>query len=137
MSAPEFDGMPMTKREVLIARRAFESGAAFGNAEWPLTDSDMQEEATRRYPLPKVTRPRVVKDPMGATNEHGQPVLWKAIEWGVPGDSRYAVVCSWNDGAWFDGYAPHRGHSLVATKERVALWADLLAKPTEEVEDDA
>ena len=57
MSAPEFDGTPMTRREVLIARKAFEEGADLGG--WT-TGYALVKVMERDYPLPTVTRPRVV-----------------------------------------------------------------------------
>lgn len=65
-----------------------------------------------KYPLPTVTRPRVVKD------EFGTP--WRV---GADGDLRHQSAGCW-------GSAPVR-----VTMNRVTLWADLLANPTEEVGD--
>jgi hypothetical protein len=65
MSAPEFDGQPMTKREVLIARRYYEDGVVRGHAcefrGYPGAGLvDLRTDIAKRLPLPKVTRPRVV-----------------------------------------------------------------------------
>jgi hypothetical protein len=107
----------VTEREaVLRERKAFYCGAAHqhdtdagGNQVW--------EEGRRRYPLPKVTRPRVVRDREG----------WKwqcidgRIQWSGPRGWRFADVMT---------------YAVRVTPERVVLWADLLANPTEDVEDD-
>jgi hypothetical protein len=125
VSAPEFDGQPMTKREVLIARRAFESGVhwMYGRecvlpSAWP-GDERMSRAASDCYPLPKVTRPRVARDPRGIGS-------WGAKKFA---DTLAIHYVGESDGAW----SPEFRHFL-ATPERVALWADLLANPTEEVE---
>jgi hypothetical protein len=55
MSAPEFDGQPMSKREVLIARDGYRKACAILGM---LREADAA--AALVYPLPKVTRPRVV-----------------------------------------------------------------------------
>jgi hypothetical protein len=123
MSAPEFDGTPMTKREVLIAREAFHDGAKWrfrlACETWSdvrsLNESEYMAETNARYPLPKVTRPRVV------TGESGRAYqLWGRVD-GV------TVKCGslTEDLAFF---AP--GIPLCD----VPVVADLLANPTEEVD---
>ena len=57
MSAPEFQGEPMTRREVLLARQAVQRGLV--QCTLLLTDS-MRAIAASLYPFPIVTRPRVV-----------------------------------------------------------------------------
>lgn len=69
-----------------------------------------------KYPYPKVTRPRVVRDP-----EFDQ-LTWSVSSDGVPSAN-----------------GSHPGPALRAyypIPARVALWADLLARPTEEVEEE-
>jgi hypothetical protein len=68
--------------------------------------------AKRLYPLPLVTRPRVVAD----------PVLGVQFRWCV----RAGMLAR---------YDADRTPYVEPTPERVALWADLLANPTEQVED--
>jgi hypothetical protein len=74
-------------------------------------------DIAKMFPLPKVTRPRVVRDREG----------WKwqcidgRIQWSGPRGWRFADVMT---------------YAVRVTPERVVLWADLLANPTEDVEDD-
>jgi hypothetical protein len=123
MSAPEYDGQPMTKREVLIAREAYtrRSRETYSVEEWERSIRGLVEgEAAMTYPLPKVTRPRVVRDPRGISS------------WGVrvpDGLTTPAIHLVTDGGEWCP-----TGWSHVASAERVALWADLLARPTEEVD---
>jgi hypothetical protein len=117
MSAPEYDGQPMTKREVLIARNAFGHGVYQALQRQPL-GFDAQSVASRMYPLPKVTHLRVVTERSGR-------------QWALDGTdfrTRGAPDLPW----WTVGDAG--GPTLALTTERVALWADLIANPTEEVE---
>ena len=84
------------------------------------------EEARLRYPLPRVTRPRVVTDArFGKAREFricdgqfqtrsAKNSVWSCIENGHHGKG--------------DGFG------LAIDAERVTLWADLLANPTEEVD---
>lgn len=55
VSAPEFDGTPMTRREVLLARYGF-TEALRGR----IGQVDAPHAAALVFPLPTVTRPRVV-----------------------------------------------------------------------------
>lgn len=119
MSAPRellFEGEPLTAREVRIARHAFNDGALYGRG--PFVNS-AASAAAAQYPLPKVTRPRVARDPSGVGEWsvaafHGTP----AIYW------RHSTERNWEAKLGI----------LVATSERVKLWADLLEHPTEEVD---
>lgn len=109
---------------VLRERQAFVDGAAFqeiGHARqlmcrafYPLDLAN--GEAETRYKLPKVERPRFVRDP------HGMNVEWHVTD----GHIAPRVSAQW-------------GQRMVEkiTPERVALWADLLANPTELVDADA
>jgi hypothetical protein len=123
MSAPK----TVTEREaVLRERRAYILGLQDACWRDPETEEDAMAraeiDAARRYPLPRVTRPRVVRDP-----EH-RPALWRlrngALEVLIDGTESWHVY-------------PRSGEGLKATGARLNVWADLLANPTETVEDDA
>ncbi|RTL04098.1 MAG: hypothetical protein EKK62_17025 [Acidimicrobiia bacterium] len=118
------------KDVVLREREAFVAGAtavfdAFGIDPWNHRIvgewKGMECMARARYPLPKVTRARVVQDPEG---------------------DGYWVICSglvrWtmfdNGAGGIDLTNRSRPELLQITPKRVALWADLLANPTEECE---
>lgn len=121
---------PTTKREVLIAREAFERGVA---AVWSHMNLSYGMESTRgwkgsfllaaeAYPLPTVTRPRTITVPEHSIDgEHYEETTFRAmnrrIEWRVGPDR------------WMLG-------NFHATAPRVAAWQDLLNNPTETVEDD-
>jgi len=98
------------KDAVLREREAFTTGvyAVLGS-------NTVEQEATRRYPLPKVTRPRVVQDPVNPRRE------WRCV--GGKMQTREDTL-AWYDVTEVRISAPH-----------VALWADLLANPTEEVDE--
>ena len=83
-----------------------------------------REHAAKRvaelFPLPKVTRRRVVKDPHGVGE-------WRyTAAWSYP----TVELRAQQDGDW-----RVTDWSLLVTKERIAVWSDLLANPTEEVEE--
>lgn len=105
------------KDAILRERAAFEKGAEWGHHIAPLVGYQ-DAEAQRRYPLPKVTRPREKKDCAG--------VRWRAlgstVQW-----------CLYPDGNWNDVDTRGCG-AMYLTVERVILIADLLANPTEEVD---
>jgi hypothetical protein len=117
MSAPEFDGTPMTKREVLIAREAFHDGAKWrfrlACETWSdvrsLNESEYMAETNARYPLPKVTRPRERCAPNGAV---------------------FRVV----GGELMADYGAGWVHEQLIGVSLAPLVADLLANPTEEVD---
>lgn len=129
----------VTEREaVLRERAAWIKGARFAEenhtAVHPLNCEPCREYAASLYCLPRVTRPRVVADPH--KDARGWDQLWRAVagkvqwrgcsgEWydlGIPGTSQLA-----------DG-----GRQIMdVTRERALLWADLLANPTETVEDES
>lgn len=135
MSAPEFDGQPMTKREILIARAAFVQGAGheWDNANPRGGAADFQSRSARRreaaegwYPLPKVTRPRVVVDSGGD-------------EWTIHPSAGLQVRCAGLQVRYAyagrkDGWKDPSGTDFLGFESTVA---DLLANPTEEVEDDS
>ena len=107
-----------TERDLILAKReAYAVGAMVFRPE--ITDENrvgIEACAKTRYPLPKVERPRVVRDP------HYHVCYWRAvgrsIQWKDDHDG-------WNSKPTFD-----------PTPERVALWADLLANHTELVDDE-
>jgi hypothetical protein len=118
VSAPQFDGQPMTKREVLIAREAYITGArAFfchpvvmaGPATCRASD-EVEAKAPVLYPLPKVTRPRERRASDGAT---------------------FRVV----GGELMANYGGGWVHEQVIGVPLAPLVADLLANPTEEVDE--
>ena len=115
-----FEGVPMSAREVRIARHAFNDGALYGRS--PFVNS-ATSVAAAQYPLPKVTRPRVVKDSQHSTGE------WKVDVSPYPEEP---PVLWWRR-------RPHEEWEVVRTVERLSadrahLWADLFARPTEEVD---
>lgn len=104
-----------TARElVLCERAAFLAGI---NARPSLGDEwcGAACEAAKRYPLPTVTRPRVVVDP------HSGLVRWYVDGQGQIVHEQIGPEFTLMADSW-------------PTPERVALWADLLANPTETVE---
>lgn len=110
-------------------RAAFLAGAAamWGKDAVPCLDTvrdayvEVVADAKRRYPLPKVERPRVVRDPHG----YG---YWKAgRECGRDCLLRSGTDCE--DGTWVIA-----GDYVQISAERVKLWANLLENPTELVE---
>lgn len=113
MSAPEFDGAPMTRREVLIAREAYMAAGMAYSGEPGLT---LHRDAAEAYPLPSVTRPRVVA-------VEDQPGLRMRVRDGVLQYSR-------EDGFW-SAVNPHQGPRL-STGLLTAL-RSLDAEPTETV----
>lgn len=91
----------------------------------PIDDPRYDAEAAKRYPLPTVTRPRVVDD----NPAHPCGEQWCVID----GTLRYRYA----PGRDWMRWSEFRNHSAAApTPGRVALWADLLANPTETVEAD-
>jgi hypothetical protein len=110
----------ITEREAVRRERAAYARAMMihGGQSW----DEAHCAAGRVYPLPKVTRPRVVQDP-------NKPYRW----FRVIGGEVYAKTTRYSDGEW----TPLAGNwSIPATPEMIRLWVDLLANPTEEVEDD-
>lgn len=122
-----------TEREYVLAQReAFIDGYITENdCTCDLTSGcsscrDVGEvRAAARYPLPKVTRPRVVADPECGAFEWSvvrgelhvrNPESKSATEWGIA------------NGHDFGAFEP--------TRRRVQVWADLLANPTEKCEMD-
>lgn len=107
------------KDAILREREAFKQGVITWqrttemDPSWP----GITAAANRAYPLPKVTRPRVVTDRYG--------VSWKID------DGELRNLC---DGEWTGSVRTLDGGILAPTLDRVKLWADLLERPDEEVE---
>jgi hypothetical protein len=95
-------------------RNAFVAGVYHGRA---CGIANLHTYADSTFPLPKIIRPRIVKDP----NIIGE---WRCV-----------------DGELQVRYGPMQPWSAVdyagVTTARVRLWADLLANPTETVDDDS
>ena len=103
-----------TERDMIVReRRAFVEGANYG-----ATGATMRiySEAEHRYPLPKVTRPRVV------TDEYGD--LWKFENGVFRWSNCHKDAIQWE----------HVNPAWAPTATLVTLWAALLANPTETVE---
>lgn len=129
-------------------RKAYEDGAvcwageARARSEFrcgTVTLAGIQQDAACKYPLPLVTRPRVVRDtvtyPDGSTSEYewcvlsdGQLVRRLVHRGGGP-PLAWAPAAEWRNLSDLHAFAP--------TPKRIAMWADLLAHPTETVEDDS
>ena len=110
------DEKKYTLRDLVIARReGYAQGATWYKAgRVPL--HEVVEQADNYYPLPKVTRPREVRDSHGVEWRWG----WWGFEFRDDGDGCWSNVAT--------------SGTPGITKERVLLLADLLANPTEEVE---
>lgn len=81
--------------------------------------------AAERYPLPKVVRPRVLKDSEGT-------------QWRVNSDGRleFRTIDDWHVMLAESGHGLY-GTALKPNGNRCRLWADLFENPTETVPDDA
>lgn len=125
------DLTPKTRREVLMCREAFVKGVtetwerfnlkhSMSAGPWPGYDV----LAERAYPITTVTRPRTITVPehMNGT-AHMASGTYRVLR-GVIEQRHWRHGNSWSA----TEHAP--------TPERVAAWADLLANPTETVEDD-
>lgn len=107
-----------TERDLILAKRqAFEDGFELGwkgqTTEW----RGLLTEAEARYPLPKVTRPRVVQYPLYHWKK------WRVID----GELQ-------RNGSEDDSDEWVSTPLSVMTAARVRVLADLLANPTEEVD---
>lgn len=115
----------VSERDAVIReRKAFQHGAEHGKEY--RTDS-FASAAKSFYPLPKMTRPRVVRE-----NGIGGEYEWRAVDGviecrNVTGGS---ALTKWRTN---DGTSASFGMFISA--RRVRLLADLLANPTEEVDD--
>lgn len=122
--SPEVSATPhITERDaVMRERRAFSRGAIRWAEDRGMFMAEIQAESERTFPLPKVTRPRVVADP------HGDGKWTTETAFGMDNHPPCIAQILRHETVMLPIQA-------YATAERVALWADLLANPTEEVED--
>ncbi len=127
MSDQPDDLTPRTAREVRIARDAW--GAGQLDAACPLPDQSirgLRAEAARRYPLPTRTRRRRLQDEYDiwwrTRTPEERELQYPAIAWEFQYHGRWVL--------------PVGDEHVIPTERRVAIWADLLATPTEEVPDD-
>ena len=113
------DNQTVTEREAVVRERK-----AFGLG-WRMqreNGGSLREGeglADRLYPLPSITRPRVVKDPEAKDYEwrfHDGRMQVRRGKNAFDGGGEWVCPCNWQP-----------------TAERVRLWADLLQNPTEEV----
>jgi hypothetical protein len=119
----------VTEREaVLRERKAFREGALAAVNEPPQWHHQIDTAAARRYPLPRVQRPRVVRDPHDDYEQE-----WRVVNGRLEFRPPY--------GQWGEAHkrtdAIYDGSCLFPTPERIRMWADLLTNPTEQVEDGA
>lgn len=107
--------MVSEREAVLREREAYLTRARESYTErgWDQSKNRERAEASRRYPL---ERPRVVVADCG--------------DW-------YRIVNGRIEVSRDGGKSWHFDFQRMPTPKRVALWADLLASPTEEVEEDA
>lgn len=127
------DDKRYTEREVILReRRAFTDGAycwMHGEARLmgrSVHSSDVLNDAVHKFPLPKITRPRVVVDSRWSRREFR--VVDGQMQTRDPGEQWH---CLENPNV----NARSAGLPIVIDAVRVALWADLIANPTEEIED--
>ena len=121
------DERKYAEREYVLAqRKAFVAGSNAENAAWMKLLSvnhtsgfDSIDASRKRYPLPKVTRPRVVNDPQ---------------ELGLEYTVRNGILAHRQNGMKIGFWDAVAGSQIQPTAERCRVWADLLANPTEELE---
>lgn len=116
------DEKKYTERDLVMAKREgfleAHSWARVGIAG----DHEAERLAATKYPLPKRTQRREAIDP------HTDSRVWSFDV------DRPRIVWRWKarrDVLWTSDLA-----GVFVTPERVALWADLIANPTEEVDDE-
>lgn len=128
--------MIISEKDVILRERdAFLRGAEWRLGVWQRAlrvnytqGEDEIAESRHLYPLPKVTRLRVVR----AENGREFRVFAGQMQTRTSTDMGGEWVCLES------GYAlVTHGGGVHVTAARVKLWADLLANPTEEVEVDA
>jgi hypothetical protein len=116
----QFQGEPLTKREVLVAREAYTRATG---AIMTVDSRTAERWAAREYPLPKVTRPRVV------TDAHG-------VQWSFVSATRFKdALLMAKRPEWTDFRNGGDMDYPLISLELAPVLADLLANPTEEVED--
>ena len=112
-----------TEKDLILAKReGYVRGARQfdmrGNTDWTYNAS-----AKGVFQLPKITRPRVVRT-KDYINDRTYEVQWRVRDGVLEAQEN---IC----GEW------RKGLSFQVTPARVRVWSDLLANPTETVEDDA
>lgn len=109
-----------TDRDLVLAQRA--AFVAGGHKGYHCGLVNLQRYAQAAYPMPTITRPRLVEDPHCAGKHwawwDGQ-LMWTAF--GRGGEIPAATMSE----SMYTGLTP----------ERVRLWADLVTTPTETVEE--
>lgn len=107
----------VTERDAVLRERKAWDECAYRLSLVGTGSAESEQLKNDLYPLPKVTRPRVVNDPSDSTVEwrfeNNAGLVWRA----VPGFPMWNGVSTW-----------------YPKPERVKMWADLLANPTEEVD---
>lgn len=102
----------------MAQREAFVKGAEYAhNTQWCTNAASPEVMAIRTYEMPKVKRPRVVADP---EQKHRQ--------WRVANGSEGPRLEVSSGSGWYGA------HEWLPIPERVRVWADLLANPTEVVD---
>lgn len=110
----------VTEREAVGREHgAFLEGVKWAMVAKPAGCRTKEDEAEYRYPVRKYIRLRVVPDP------HDTAVLWAMV------DGYFRWRWKYVEEPW---RVPVNASCNTVTPERVRLWADLLANPTEEVE---
>lgn len=116
------DEKKYTERDLILAKReGYVRHCNEACGQW--SEHAMQKFAESAYPLPKVTRARVVKDPMDGS---GWAVKDGMLQWTYDATARMCIIAVFDEPAFWSKYRP--------TPARIRLWADLLANPTEEVD---
>lgn len=116
------DEKKYTQRDMVLAQRtAFEEGAHWAwDGHWrrDTRPDEYAEAAIQRYPIPKISRPRVMVDRWGMAWKYERESFWYSL--------------GTNPIEWKHNDEDSVVHEL--TPGRVALWNNLLARPTEEVD---
>lgn len=119
------DEKQYTETDLVKAKRqAFRDGAVHAARTHGCGRPECADE---RYPLPKITRPRVVK-----YKAHFFRVVDGRIQWSKPWWKRASAPESLE--TWHDVEGTHPSLVTVPSAELILILADLLANPTEEVE---
>lgn len=131
------DRKVLTERDVVVRERA---AWAAGWLSAPANHSCSKDtvemaraHAKQIYPLPRVTRPRVVADPHGSNWTQKWRVRDGAIEWEKSWDGKGDKWVPLTPQAMPRTNGSPENIEQV-TNQRIAMWADLLARPTEECE---
>lgn len=107
-------------------RSAYASGLLDGHSKHSRGLVDCVIAANKAYPMPKVERKRIVQDPhdfrVWRMSESGAAAVWARADSGPGISSQLKWIVLLGD--------------IIATAERIAMWEDLRANPTELVEDD-